>query len=305
MTYQEFECEILSRLSKRIPDSLDIQIRTITKNNGIKLHGLLITDPVEDITPTIYLEPFFGEYLDESSKNDSMDSEAYIDGLCDRIYTLYEEHKHTEMMDIELFYDFDSLSDRIVFRLVNTRLNQELLADVPHMDYLDLSILFYYLLDTDDDDFSASILIHNTHMNYWNVTAEDLYAKAIENTPRLLHYKLSDMGSIIAELSKKSDLEIEESFYPMYVLSNNRTLYGACCILYQNLLSHFSEHIHGDFYVIPSSIHEVILLPTSAVDQEDDLNDIIRQVNQNEVSPEEILSDHVYRYSMHSRQLSY
>ena len=82
----------------------------------------------------------------------------------------------------------------------------------------------------------------------------------------------------------------------MYVLSNQEKLYGAACMLYPEVLSAFGEICGRDFYVLPSSIHEVLLV-FAEEGKEKELKEIVTDMNRNHVAPEEVLSDSIYHYN--------
>lgn len=87
-----------------------------------------------------------------------------------------------------------------------------------------------------------------------------------------------------------------EDEIPMYVLSNAEKLNGAASVLDKDTMETISEMLGGDFVVIPSSIHEVIILPMDDNVDKDELEGIIREVNTGQVAPEERLSYHAYQY---------
>ena len=145
-------------------------------------------------------------------------------------------------------------------------------------------------------------------MKYWNVDKEELFELAIENTQRLfkvnvesLTDKLVDM--IVADLDEESANEFYDmmasvgDFIPMYVCSNESKINGAGTFIYSGLLKEFAEQMKSDIYILPSSIHEVIFIPSKYGKSVGELKGIVRNVNGTELLPEEILSDSVYRYN--------
>ena len=196
------------------------------------------------------------------------------------------------------FTCFDNIRERIIFRLVNRKANHHLLTKIPHIDYLDLAVTFVCLLSVRDSG-DATILINSSHLEKWQLSADDLLATAKQNTPRLLPWEMSNMTDILQELSTPDDDLIprpQELSYPMYILTNRIRLHGAGCILYDGLLPSLAKTLGDDLYIIPSSIHEVLLIPSSVVTDRRDLDAMIHEVNTTQVPDEEILSDHAYQY---------
>lgn len=317
MTLEQFSEKITSALKQHFGGEYCIRTLEVKKNNGVRLHGLSILkqDDPNRIAPTIYMEDFY---------------ERYIGGIplaetVREIIRTYEAHTVKEDISMEFFRDYEKVRDRIVYKLINYEMNKGLLQEIPHILYLDLAVVFYYYMENETFG-AASILIYNVHIKNWAVSRERLIADAKYNTPRVLGYRLANMEDIMRELirkdlwdrisQKKNDgrqkekdsLEkltdqMVECFLDgraetqMYVLSNRSSMNGAACILYPNVLKEFAERIGSDLYILPSSIHEVILIKDQGIEDAEGLRNMVKDVNRTQLDPEEILSDQVYYYS--------
>jgi hypothetical protein len=182
---------------------------------------------------------------------------------------------------------------------------------VPHVEFLDLSIVFQCLVSKEESS-TASILIHNAHMKLWNILVEELYRAARENTRRLQEYEIRDMNEIVSEIMltggldgfcEEEDMEELSESTPMYVLTNKCRIEGASCIIYPNLLKDFAFTIGKSFYVIPSSVHEVILVPADDTTEADEIRNMIREINDTQVKVEEILSYSLYYFDKEEGRL--
>ena len=208
------------------------------------------------------------------------------------------------------FLDYERVKDRIVYKLINTEKNKELLEDLPHIEFLDLSIVFQCMV-AQEDIGTASILIHNVHLKLWDVSVEKLYQAAKENTQRLQKYEIKSMSEVLCEITRAENPEEfaeyrEEAFsdnVPMYVLSNQRRVEGAACMLYPNLVRDFAEAVGSSFYIIPSSVHELLLLPTAHLEESSEIKNMIKEINDSQVSAEEILSYSLYLYDKEERKI--
>ena len=89
----------------------------------------------------------------------------------------------------------------------------------------------------------------------------------------------------------------------MYVLSNQRRVEGAACMLYPNLVRDFAEAVGSSFYIIPSSVHELLLLPTAHLEESSEIKNMIKEINDSQVSAEEILSYSLYLYDKEERKI--
>ena len=207
-------------------------------------------------------------------------------------------------VDMRQYLTYGSVKGSIVYKLISTERNGELLEDIPHMDFLDLSIVFQCLV-TEDEFGIASMLIHNVHLKLWDVTVEELYKAARENTPIIMPHTIKSMAEVlceIAEAENPEEFDYDECMKeyadkePMYVLSNEKRIEGAACMLYPNRIRDFSDIIGSSLYIIPSSIHELLLLPTKDTENKDEIRSMIKEINDTQVSENEILSYSLYYY---------
>ena len=288
MTYSEFTEALLSFVRIALPEECSARLHTVIKNNDTRLTGLTISEKGRNIAPTIYLDHYYEKYCAGDDLNK----------IVEEIVSTYLEYRPGEDFDMTFFTDYGKVKDRIVYKLVNCDRNHELLQDVPYIPYLDLAVVFCFLLK-ENKSGSATVLIRNHHMEQWGVTTEDLFAQAKVNSPRLLSYELEDMNTLMKRICGEDTMEPGQ----MYVLSNSKRLFGASCILDESLLEEIAKEKHSGFYVLPSSIHEVILLPRNTPDTSEALSGMVRQINETHVSSEEILSDHVYYYDFEKKKL--
>lgn len=296
MTYQEFKTNTIQVISNKLGSNFQVTLQDILKNNDTHLDGLTILANGCNLSPTIYLNPFYEQYLEGRE----------LDAIYDEILFIYNNHTPKGNIDISFFTDYEKVKERIVFKLVNYERNKELLKKVPHIRYLDLALIFNCLLDSSREGF-ATILIYHHHLSFWHITVNELYELAVKNTPRLLHYHIENMADIISDIISAGDPCLFEHSYdplPMYILSNKSKLNGSGCILYENLLAQISAKLHSDLYILPSSIHEVLLIPTNHSKTSTELTALVEEVNSTQLLPEEILSDHVYHYSLATGKIS-
>lgn len=289
MNYETFKTSTVNSIQKYFGDKASVSLHSITKNNNIRMDGLIIQDSSINIAPTIYLNYYYEDYL----------AGKPLPAVWDAIIASYQDNLPQKNMDLSFFTDYNKVKYQIIYKLVNYMQNSELLKDVPHFRYLDLAVVFCCYL-SDAPGGNASILIHNHHLDLWNVTADTLYELAVKNTPILLPYELKSMEDTLKTLCPDFPLTsaagAPEHDSAMYVLSNTEKLYGASAILYPDILSYFGKLTGCDFYILPSSIHEVLLLPKDPHSNISDLNCIVRDVNGSQLLEEEILSDHAYIY---------
>lgn len=297
MEYKEFVEYIKMNAGYIAGEGGNITINHVIKNNGCEMDGLVIMEKGKDIAPTIYLDSFYELYTNgENIKN-----------IIRQIEVIYEQNKNNVTFDVNILKHFDTIKDKIVYKVVNYRSNEKLLEQVPHKRILDLAVVFYCLLDNEYGR-SATALIYNNNLKNWNVTIDDVYKAALKNTLDLLHSKISSMAALFEKCGVNVDGEEVDlkDYVPsdMYVLTNESKLNGAACILYENVLYDFAQKLGADLYILPSSVHEVILLPKLSMFEKDELVNMVKEVNTEGVAADEVLSDHVYEYNRTERLIT-
>lgn len=199
---------------------------------------------------------------------------------------------------------FEKFNKSIVYALINKEKNQELLSTVPHKDYLDMAVIFYaYLHQIKLEDGNPSVMVNNELMEEWGVDVDTLMECAIENTPRLLGLKIRGIFSTIASYIDDEALseiaEQEDEYTPLYVATNNIATYGAGVVLYKDMLKAFAARKKSDIYIIPCSVHELILVSSAECEGIDvqELKKLIIDVNNFDLPSDEVLSDNLYFYN--------
>lgn len=290
MNLKSFIQEVIARVQAVVGEEARVYVQEVRKNNSVLMHGLTIMRRGGNISPTIYLDSFY-ELLKEG-----MDMEKIVA----KLLAVYVKGLPRSSVDMEFFRDFEKVKDRIVYRLVNREKNRELLEEIPHVDFLDLAICFYYSYEHPELG-EGMILIHNAHMEMWKTGHRELIQLAERNTPQLMQSQLSSMENAMRDfldeeqLAELREMQRETGKY-LYVLSNTKHIQGAAVILYPGVLAEAARYLGGSFYILPSSIHEVILLPDDGRSNGKDLHEMIAEINRSQLQEEEVLSDYAYRY---------
>ncbi|MBT9775762.1 hypothetical protein GPL15_04450 [Clostridium sp. MCC353] len=304
MVYTSFLNAVKQQVEDALGGSYSIQIRQVSKNNGLVLDGICISPPDGQVAPTIYLNPYFPLYEKGMS----------LQEIAQDILSIYKDNSNLPVIDTQAMTDFSKLSTKVIYKLVQTASNQELLKDIPHIPYLDLSIVFYlFLEETASGQMTA--MIHNDHQTLWNVTTTQLYELAKANTPILLPPTIKSMPDVMKEIAADwlgddyqeeymEQLEEEDRLSPLYVLSNRSNINGSAAILYHGVLKNFADRLGQDLIILPSSVHEVLLLPYDKTTDITSLNEMVISINQSEVPAEDQLSNQIYLYTRSDNQIS-
>lgn len=185
----------------------------------------------------------------------------------------------------------EKMLETVVYRIMNRDANAELLDKIPHMRIMDLAAAYYCILDQEYGYYMGTFISWE-YCGYFGIHKEELDAAAGRNTEAggFITRKFSEILGLPEEIRPVPDL--------MYVMTNQAALYGAAIILYGDYFRSLAEQTGGELYILPSSIHELIAVPATDGDLAG-LQDIVKEVNGKEeaISPHEVLSDNVYRYS--------
>ena len=311
LNFEEFKKAIVDNIKDYLPakfEESDVVVKQILKNNDTVLDGLTIPNPDTNVAPTIYLNQFFEEYQNGKDLND----------IIGDIADMYIANTVDQQMDVSIVTDFEKAKGNILPRLVNAEENQELLALRPHMIMDDLAVT-YHLEMGKCEDGNMSVAITNTILAMYGISQEELHDAAIANMEEKVPVKFQDMSEVAKEImlpkimndfgfSKEEALEyigqmVQDGKEQMYVLTNDSKVNGAAVVLNEKAMEDIVEKVGGDFFVLPSSIHELLIVPKQEGMELLDLEAMVQEVNATEVSREEKLSDHVYEYDAKEREL--
>ena len=283
MDYKSFTEKIVYLLQERMGADYSVKVTNVTKNNDIRLTGVIMMKDSDRISPTIYLEEPYRQYC----------SGIDMWEIADRIVELHRERLQDVDLNIDFFREFGRVRSRIFHKLINYEKNRRLLQDVPHVRWCDLAVVFYYAVD-ERILGRASILIHNNHLIMWEQTADALFRIAQHNMKQYMPELLIPMRKLVEEMTGVKLEQTEE--VKMYVLTNQSKLNGASAMLYSDKIGELADTLQTDLMILPSSVHEVLLLPDDREHQYDFYRQMVEEVNTTQVEPEEILSYNLYLY---------
>ncbi len=298
--YKNF-CEKLKRIleKKFEDDSYHIEFHSIEKNNSVKYDGIVIYSSQSNVSPNFSLDALYEKY------KEGISMEMLVEQLALRYYS-----EQIQIKDMSLDMDYEKCRERIICRLISYEKNEELLKTTPHVCFLDMAVVFYVLVFQSEEKV-GSFRITNNLMKMWNIDQEHLMRLACENTKKLFPLKIHNMHQMILEIlsRKKKNMELERYFQneiaedikeTPVILTTGLGINGAAVLLYDDTLHVVSDMFQGNFYILPSSIHEVLALPFSSGQpfRGKELKNIVCEVNRECVLKDEFLSDHVYLYDV-------
>lgn len=300
MDIKEYRKEIIEHL-KNAPELVnsDICDVDITKANDVSLNAVSIKkDKESKLGVNLYIDEYY-------KRNMSVE-----DAAKDMI-RLYKENIDNQTAGeinslIDTLQDFEKTKDKIIIRVFNKERNKNFVNDHPYLIFGDLVIVFYVEVTPE-----AVAMVTNSMLSTFGVSLQDLINVSFENTRRLYPVVINNMFNTLLNMTGVSEEElanhgVTEEDNKMYVVSNKNDYYGASYLADKESLNTIYKHVKSNFFIIPSSIHELIIVPINEMAFEDNenkkdsienLNYMIREVNQTTLQDSEILSDHVYFYN--------
>ena len=292
MKIEDFGKLVAEEIRLILGSEYSIEYKEVSKNNGVLYHALVIRKEEDNIAPTIYIDGYYESYVNGKE----------IEEIAGSIINLYEESMPKEKFDASFFTDFSAVCEHLSFKVTNYEKNKDNLTDVPYKKVEDLALVPICLVS---DHFmgEGSITIKNSHLRSWEVSFDELWENVWENAEKTLPVRIRTMSETLEQMGNSFE---EYMFLPnnIFVVSNTRRMFGAATVFYPGVLENLAEKIGNDFVVLPSSVHEAIVMPVP----EDEtalftLVSIVKEVNRTVICSEDYLSDNVYRYSVEEKRI--
>lgn len=285
---------IAEEIQNEIGTEYTVSVTANMKNNNTQRIGITIVHNCENISPTIYINDLLNQYCREERSK-----EEIVREILRRYENSMVATEDIKLLDVEL----PSCGARVVYRLISRKRNKEMLENLPYIPFLDMAITFHIVVSI-NKTYVQTIKIDKNIQERWGVSVEQLFKMANDNTEKIFPLEITDLNEIVKKHLQiaEEDEVINENGPNMIVITNELGLFGASVILYEEVMQNIAEELDCDLFVIPSSVHEMILVP-----YEDDelyvmLSDLIKKINENFVSPDEVLSDLVYIYQRNGKK---
>ena len=282
---RETEKSLIEEMKKQLGD-VTIEAKDIPKNNGVFQRGLSILKEGQDVCPILYMDHAIQEI--EAGH-------VTVEKVAEKFVAAYEQEISGNTF--EDFRNFKPTRDMILQSvlpcLVNAESNSKMLEDVPHEKFLDLAVIFRVFPKK-----CASFLVKNAMLQGFDLSFEELKAAAMRNAEG--NTEIININDILKEDGTPVP---DDGDVSMYVISSTLGVFGANVLLFTNTFRNLSEKLDADLYILPSSIHEVIVVPADGVEPER-LKNMVGDVNASVVDAEEILSESVYKYSREKDEIS-
>lgn len=262
--------------------------KQIKKNNGVEFQAVIVRGPGDVAAPTIYVE----SYIEKIERD-----EMTVMEVAQKIFDTYEESKNLDLIsETGEFTKKEYILDHVEYKLVNAEKNAEKLQICPNKKILDLAVIYMVVISGDTEGI-ASYVVQNGMMRITGITLKELDEAAARNTKKV-GFIIKTMQEVMAEMTGMPDetAEAMPEGTQMFVLTNERKINGANILLFKDELAKVADKVNDNLFILPSSIHELLAIPAGQADI-DILRQMVREVNDTEVAPDEILSYEVYLYN--------
>lgn len=294
MDYEGFKEQFADDIKERLDDAgIDAKLtfNTVKKLND-SYEAITITPDDSNIGMNLPVEKFFAAYEDGRPYDEVVDKamEVIENGINER-----------PDFNIDDLTDYSKMKEKLAMEVVSAETNKDMLETVPHKMMEDMAVVYRFVLSSDEDG-RASVLVTNQMLENMGITAEQLHEDAMENAPQLKPAEIKGMTEVLAELMGVEQAEmmgmspVAPEDEQMYVASVPDKVHGAGVLAYQDFMDQAAERAGGDFFILPSSIHEILIVPDDGNVKLADLEAMVKEVNATQVAPEDKLTDSVYHY---------
>ena len=288
MNYDEFLDFAKNETLSAIP-GVAAQSQQVEKLQGESYTGLAVRPEGTNTAVTLNLTEAFDRYQDRPDSLPVLMGEI-VNGIREALSQIPQ-------VDAEQLGDYNQVKDRLVMQVIPVEPNAAILESIPHKTIEDIAVV--YRIDVSDSrHHDASILIKNQMLDQFGITPEQLHQDAVLSQIEHRPPTLKNMSEMMAEMSG-GFMEMEES--PMWVATVEGGINGASVVQIPEFMDQAAEKLGGDFFVLPSSIHECLFIRDDGAFEREQLESMVRGVNATEVSPADFLSDSVYHYDADER----
>jgi len=306
MNFEQFVEDVKAEIKHYLPDEFkDAQIDVLqhTKLNDSYL-GMTVRNDEQTIAPTINLNHYY-EMFQEFDENLDIVMQQVAD-----LVTLKPIH-----IDMSMFMNYEIAKEHLFIRVSDAERNDEILERLPHKRIENLAITYHIVADIGDEGIGSTPITYQMLRGY-GITEEQLHQDALENSPKIFPAKVEAIGSMMNKMMREdmrhsgmSDEEIDLYFEnmglnepnPLTVVTNEHQTNGAAVLFYPGQMEKLGESVKGDFFILPSSTHEVLILPDDGGMTYQELKAMVMEINSTQVSPEDRLADEVYHYDTKDR----
>ncbi len=295
---------LVEKVQELMGREYEVVHRVVTKNNGIRKNAIAVRTKEMKIHPNIYIE-------DDDLDNYTIEVLASM--VCEKFKEMEDQSYTIDENKFEITEDY--VLDNVFMTTIGLHSNEQLLENVPHGVFLDMAVIFRVRIDILDNDYSGTFLVNNDLLKKMNIDKKELFEAAKANTTVndvqiidiIQAFAMSEMFGLDVGVESLSVMTLENmklNSYTPYAISNKEGRYGAVYMMNYVLMEQISKELGGDFYILPPSIHGIIVIgiedETDSEERHIDaimhLKEMVIEVNKSEVPLEDVLTNTIYKY---------
>lgn len=281
MNYEEFKKNLLRKIKERL--NIEVLVTQLEKNNQVKKEALTFREAGVNMMPAIHLGELYERYKET-------DMEKCVNFVLEVLKT-----RGYIMME-ELLCDWKEAKNKIELQVINKKWNEERLKTLPHQDYLNLAVIARLGIN-EGKYVKSSMIVTYEMLDYWKISEKELFTAGLSNLNER-EFMIEDLVEVVLRafgfLAEQN--EEEKTSGIQYVMYNEAKINGANGLLRTDLLAKFADEQECDVWVLPCSIHELILVPDRGMLDLKILRSMVKDINDTEIEQEERLSDDVYKF---------
>ena len=287
---EQFVADVKDRLAEQGAD-VKVSVNEVNKLNE-SYEAITVTPEGSNIGVNMSLEKFY------DAVQDGTPYDSVVDKAVDVINNGIDKRPE---IDVESLTDYSQMKEKLAMEVVSAEANKDMLQNVPHQNMEDMAVVYRFVLNSDEDG-RASILVTNQILDHMGVTPEQLHADAMENAPQIKPAEIKGMSEVMAEMmgydqaAMMGIVPVAPEDEQMFVATVPDKVHGAGVLAYQDFMDQAAERVGGDFFILPSSIHEVLIVPDNGKMDLKELENMVKEVNETQVAPADKLTDSVYHY---------
>ena len=288
MDYEQFKADFQDALRDELAGrgaEVELTARKVEKMNG-SYDAITVRPQDSAIGVNVSVERAFAAY------GKGEDISEIADHFADAVENGFKE---SPKFDIESISDYEQMKSKLAMEVVSAERNAELLQTVPHEQMEDMAVVYRFFLDQSNSG-NGTILVTNQMLDQYGISKEQLRADAMEIAPEIRPAEIRGMSEVMNEMAPGMIPEIAPEDEQMFVATVPDKIHGAGVIAYPNFMEDAAQKAGGDYFVLPSSIHEVLLVKDNGQMSVKELENMVKEVNATQVEPADQLTDHVYHY---------
>ncbi|MBR4781078.1 MAG: hypothetical protein IK014_06960 [Lachnospiraceae bacterium] len=292
---EQFVADVKDRLAEQGAD-VKVSVNEVNKLNE-SYEAITVTPEGSNIGVNMSIEKFY-DAVQDGTPYDSVVDKA--------VETIGRGIEQRPDIDVAALTDYSQMKEKLAMEVVSAEANKEMLENVPHQNMEDMAVVYRFILSSDDEG-RASVLVTNQILENMGVTPEQLHADAMENAPQIKPAEIKGMSEVMAEMMGIEQAEmmgivpVDPKDEQMFVATVPDKVHGAGVLAYQDFMDQAAERVGGDFFILPSSIHEVLIVPDNGKMDLKDLENMVKEVNATQVAPADKLTDSVYHYDSQAK----